>query len=97
MWLLTGAQTLLLPPMYSMIIFKIVWLFADVEEKYRIMWHVIMIIPILLIIPLMRYIVKVSSVVKALAHIRQDTVAKVMEDDDAVRNRFVDDNNSCDC
>lgn len=54
-----------------------------VNEQYRAMWHIIMIIPIVLIIPLMRYIVKVSSVVKALSSIRQDTVAKVMEDDDA--------------
>jgi hypothetical protein len=39
----------------------------------------------LLIVPLMRYIVRVSSVIKALSQIKKEVVAKVIEDDDAVR------------
>jgi hypothetical protein len=57
---------------------------ADVHESQRALWHVAIILPILLIIPLMRYIVKVSSVIKALSQIKQEVVAKVIEDDDNV-------------
>jgi hypothetical protein len=58
---------------------------VDVEETYRAPWHICVVLPILLIVPLMRYIVRVSSVIKALSQIKKEIVAKVIEDDDAVR------------
>lgn len=65
------------------------FLFAVVPSKYRAWWHIAILLPILLIVPLMRYIIKVSSVIKALSQIKQEVVAKVMEDDDNVSRNTV--------